>query len=131
METFATELAIIFGTAAILFSIWWVVRRVVGHTARGVADRTIAEVRRHDPPATVAAGANAWSCGTCFLASRFTSAVWIARNGRRVNAKSIMGVMMLAAGKGASIIIEADGDDAEAALAALQKLIADRFDEGE
>jgi phosphocarrier protein len=48
-----------------------------------------------------------------------------------VNAKSIMGVMMLAAGKGASITIEADGDDAEAALAALQKLIADRFDEGE
>jgi phosphocarrier protein len=57
--------------------------------------------------------------------------VWIARNGRRVNAKSIMGVMMLAAGKGATILIEAQGEDAEAALAALQKLIADKFDEGE
>jgi len=65
------------------------------------------------------------------VASSFSCEVWLSRNGRRVNAKSIMGVMMLAAGKGASITIEAEGDDAEAALAALQKLIADRFDEGE
>ena len=65
------------------------------------------------------------------VASGFRSDVWLSRNDRRVNAKSIMGVMMLAAGKGALIIIEADGDDAEAALAALKKLIADRFDEGE
>ena len=65
------------------------------------------------------------------VASGYSCELWLTRNGRRVNAKSIMGVMMLAAGKGASIIIEADGDDAEAALAALQKLIADRFDEGE
>ena len=65
------------------------------------------------------------------VASGFAAEVWLSRNGRRVNAKSIMGVMMLAAGKGASITIEAEGDDAEAALAALQKLIADRFDEGE
>jgi phosphocarrier protein len=48
-----------------------------------------------------------------------------------VNAKSIMGVMMLAAGKGSKVIIEADGADGEAALAALVKLIADKFDEGE
>jgi phosphocarrier protein len=65
------------------------------------------------------------------VASGFTCEIWLARNGRRVNAKSIMGVMMLAAGKGASIVIEAQGEDAEAALAALQKLIADKFDEGE
>jgi phosphocarrier protein len=65
------------------------------------------------------------------VASGYTCELWLTRNGRRVNAKSIMGVMMLAAGKGASIIIEAEGDDAAAALAALQKLIADRFDEGE
>ena len=64
-------------------------------------------------------------------ASAFASQVWIARNGRRVNAKSIMGVMMLAAGKGTAIVIDAQGDDADAALAALQKLIADKFDEGE
>jgi phosphocarrier protein len=65
------------------------------------------------------------------VANGFKCEVWLSRNGRRVNAKSIMGVMMLAAGKGASITIDAEGEDAEAALAALQKLIADKFDEGE
>ena len=65
------------------------------------------------------------------VASGFKSEVWLTRNGRRVNAKSIMGVMMLAAGKGASVLVEADGDDADAALAALRSLIADRFGEGE
>jgi phosphocarrier protein len=65
------------------------------------------------------------------VASRFSCEVWLSRNGRRVNAKSIMGVMMLAAGKGSTITIEADGEGADAALAALQKLIADKFDEGE
>ena len=65
------------------------------------------------------------------VASGYKCELWLTRNGRRVNAKSIMGVMMLAAGKGASIMIEAIGDDADAALAALQKLIADKFDEGE
>jgi phosphocarrier protein HPr len=65
------------------------------------------------------------------VASAFRAEVWLSRNDRRVNAKSIMGVMMLAAGKGALVIIEADGEDAEAALAALKKLIADKFDEGE
>jgi phosphocarrier protein HPr len=48
-----------------------------------------------------------------------------------VNAKSIMGVMMLAAGQGTTVLIEADGNDAEQALAALTKLIADKFGEGE
>jgi phosphocarrier protein HPr len=65
------------------------------------------------------------------VASAYKSEVWLTRNNRRVNAKSIMGVMMLAAGKGATILIEAQGEDAEAALAALQKLIAGKFDEGD
>jgi phosphocarrier protein HPr len=64
-------------------------------------------------------------------ASGFCSDIWLSRNGRRVNAKSIMGVMMLAAGKGARLLIEAEGADAEAAIAALAKLIAERFGEGE
>jgi phosphocarrier protein len=64
-------------------------------------------------------------------ASAFKSEIWIARNGRRVNAKSIMGVMMLAAGKGSSVTIEAEGEDAEQALAAIVQLIAGRFGEGE
>ena len=65
------------------------------------------------------------------IASRYASEVWLTRNGRRVNAKSIMGVMMLAAGKGATISIETEGSDAEAALEAVTALIANRFDEGE
>ena len=65
------------------------------------------------------------------VASGFKCEVWLMRNGRRVNAKSIMGVMMLAAGKGASITVQAEGEDAEAALAAVLKLITDKFDEGE
>ena len=65
------------------------------------------------------------------LASGFQSEVWLTRNGRRVNAKSIMGVMMLAAGKGAKISIETDGSDAEAALQALLNLIVDKFGENE
>jgi phosphocarrier protein HPr len=65
------------------------------------------------------------------LASRFQSEVWLSRSGRRVNAKSIMGVMMLAAGKGATVTIETEGADADAALAAVRALIADKFGEGE
>jgi phosphocarrier protein len=65
------------------------------------------------------------------LASGFRSEIWISRSGRRVNAKSIMGVMMLAAGQGSSVVLEAEGADAEAALAAITKLIAEKFGEGE
>jgi phosphocarrier protein len=63
------------------------------------------------------------------VASGFKSEVWLSRNGRRVNAKSIMGVMMLAAGKGALVNVEAVGADAEAALSAIRQLIADKFGE--
>ena len=65
------------------------------------------------------------------LASKFGCEIWLTRNSRRVNAKSIMGVMMLAAGKGSSVLIEAEGADADAALKALQELIANKFGEGE
>ena len=65
------------------------------------------------------------------LAGQFKSEVWLSRNGRRVNAKSIMGVMMLAAAKGAMISIEIDGPDEEQAMSALVQLISDRFGEGE
>ncbi len=64
-------------------------------------------------------------------ATGYQSDIWLSRNGRRVNGKSIMGVMMLAAGKGSRIVIEADGADADAALAALSRLVADRFGEEE
>ena len=65
------------------------------------------------------------------LAGGFESDIHMSRNGRRVNAKSIMGVMMLAAGKGATVMVEAEGADADEAMAALLALIADKFGEGE
>jgi len=64
-------------------------------------------------------------------ASKFAADVWLSRNGRRVNAKSIMGVMMLAAGKGSRVAIETDGTDADQALTALVTLIEDKFGESE
>ena len=65
------------------------------------------------------------------LAAKYQCDVSMLRNGRRVNAKSIMGVMMLAAGKGAKITLETDGPDEEDAMNALTALIADCFGEGQ
>ena len=65
------------------------------------------------------------------LAGQYKSSIWLIRSGRRVNAKSIMGVMMLAAAKGATVGIETEGPDEEAAMNALNGLIANRFDEDE
>jgi phosphocarrier protein len=65
------------------------------------------------------------------LAAQFTAEVWIAREGRKVNAKSIMGVMMLAAAKGTFVAIETDGTDEVQAMAALVALIGEKFGEGE
>jgi len=64
------------------------------------------------------------------LAGSFACEVHLSRNGRRVNAKSIMGVMMLAAGMGAEIEIETHGDDADAAMEQIRALIDARFGEG-
>lgn len=64
-------------------------------------------------------------------ASKFASDIWIERNGRRVNAKSIMGVMMLAAAKGAIVKLEATGSDEHDAIEALTSLIGDYFGEGQ
>jgi len=65
------------------------------------------------------------------LASQYPCEVWLSRNGRRVNAKSIMGVMMLAAAKGSTISIETTGDKEQEAMTALVALINDYFGEGE
>ena len=64
------------------------------------------------------------------LAGSFRSDVFMSRNGRRVNAKSIMGVMMLAAGLGSDVELETEGDDEQAAMDALTALIVDKFGEG-
>lgn len=65
------------------------------------------------------------------LASRFSCEIHIAKGTRRVNAKSIMGVMMLAAGLGTTVIIDATGGDAERALSEIQALFNDKFGEGQ
>ena len=65
------------------------------------------------------------------VAGRFKSNVWVSRNGRRVNAKSIMGVMMLAAARGSTLVVETDGPDEADALTAVTRLIASRFEENE
>jgi phosphocarrier protein len=65
------------------------------------------------------------------MAAQFKSDVFLERNSNRVNAKSIMGVMMLAASKGTTIRIETAGPDESDAMAALTKLIGDKFGEGE
>ena len=65
------------------------------------------------------------------LATGFESEVWMEKGSCRVNAKSIMGVMMLAAEKGAKVIVETAGSDEQAAMEALLKLIGNKFGEGE
>ncbi|RZJ21331.1 MAG: HPr family phosphocarrier protein [Haliea sp.] len=65
------------------------------------------------------------------LAGSFASEVWMTKGERRVNAKSIMGVMMLAAGQGSAVEVETDGSDEQQAMTAILALIADKFGEGE
>jgi phosphocarrier protein HPr len=65
------------------------------------------------------------------LASSFPCEVWMSRNGRRVNAKSIMGVMMLAAGIGTDVVLETDGNQEHEATQAIVALMNDKFGEGE
>ncbi|MBP6719548.1 MAG: HPr family phosphocarrier protein [Rhodoferax sp.] len=65
------------------------------------------------------------------LAGSFPCEVWMAKGERRINAKSIMGVMMLAAGMGSTVVIDVDGPREEEAMAALLALIEDKFGEGE
>ena len=65
------------------------------------------------------------------LASSYEAEVWMEKGPRRINAKSIMGVMMLAAGKGSTVVVETTGSDEQEALEAILKLINDKFGEEE
>ena len=65
------------------------------------------------------------------LAGSFPCEVWMSRGERRVNAKSIMGVMMLAAGMGSEVVLDTEGDREQDAMDALVALINDKFGEGE
>jgi phosphocarrier protein len=65
------------------------------------------------------------------LAGKFKSEVWLTRNSRRVNGKSIMGVMMLAAGKGSKVMLETEGEQEQECFDAILALVNDKFGEGE
>jgi phosphocarrier protein len=65
------------------------------------------------------------------LAGSYKCEVWLTRNGRRVNAKSIMGVMMLAAAKGNKVVVETDGEGEEDAMREITRLINEKFGESE
>ena len=65
------------------------------------------------------------------LGGKFKSELWLTRNGRRVNGKSIMGVMMLAAGKGSKVLLETNGIDEQECFDAILALVNDKFGEGE
>lgn len=65
------------------------------------------------------------------LAGKYKSEVWLTRNSRRVNGKSIMGVMMLAAGKGSKVMLETDGEQEQECFDAILALVNDKFGEGE
>lgn len=65
------------------------------------------------------------------MASKYESDAWIDKQGNRVNAKSIMGVMMLAASKGTEVVLEVDGNDEKECMEAMVRLINNRFDESE
>ena len=65
------------------------------------------------------------------LASEFSAEIWLSKGARRVNAKSIMGVMMLAAGQGTRVMLEAEGADADRAIESITTLVDDKFGEGE
>ena len=62
-------------------------------------------------------------------ASRFRAEIWVEKDGERVNGKSIMGLMMLAAGQGSKLLISCDGADADKALAEIEAVITRKFDE--
>jgi len=63
------------------------------------------------------------------LTSGYRSQVWLAKDGEEVDAKSILGILLLAAAQGSSVTIKCDGEDEQDAIAAIAKLFADRFDE--
>ena len=91
MDEFLRPYAIIFGTAAVLFAIWWAARGLISRIVRGTVDRTVAETRRLDPPATVAEGADAWSCSNCKSVNRPDAVVCYSCRGDRASVEGLQG----------------------------------------
>ena len=95
-------------------------------------DRNMAEVVNRDITIINKLGLHARAAAKFVtLASRYQSDIRLLRDGREVNAKSIMGVMMLAAGRGTALQIQATGEDAQEAVQELEKLVQERFGEAE
>ena len=91
MDEFLRPYLVIFGTAAVLFGIWWAVRGIVRSVIRRVAGRTIETTRRIRPPATVAEGANAWSCGRCRSVNRPEATTCYSCRGNRSEVEHLQG----------------------------------------
>ena len=80
-------------------------------------------------PSRIPSATCSWKAGSRSLASSFSSDISLSRDSKRVNGKSIMGLMMLAAGPGSKLIVHANGPDALKALAEIENLIKRKFDE--
>jgi hypothetical protein len=91
VEAFLGSFAVVFGTAFALLLAWSVLRAVLVRTGRWGADRVVGAVRRRDPVAGVADGANAWSCGQCRSVNRPDATVCYSCRGPRAEVEHLQG----------------------------------------
>ena len=93
MDAFLLPYAIIGGTALVLFVAWWLFRTTLVAIVRRIAAGTVAAVRHHDPPATVAPGADAWSCANCRSVNRPDATICYSCRGPRSEVEHLQGRM--------------------------------------
>ncbi|HET7471548.1 MAG TPA: hypothetical protein VFJ71_00345 [Candidatus Limnocylindrales bacterium] len=91
MEAFVGSFAIVFGTAFVLLAAWAIIRALLVRSGRWGAERVVDAVRRHDPVAGVADGANAWSCGRCKSVNRPDATVCYSCRGARSEVEHLQG----------------------------------------
>ena len=91
MEAFVGSFAIVFGTAFVLLAAWAIIRALLVRSGRWGAERVVDAVRRHDPVAGVADGANAWSCGRCKSVNRPDATVCYSCRGSRSEVEHLQG----------------------------------------
>jgi hypothetical protein len=91
MDEFLRPYLIIFGTAAILFLLWWALRGVVVGTVRRIVGKTVETTRHLDPPGSVAEGANAWSCRRCRSVNRPEATTCYSCHGDRAEVEHLQG----------------------------------------
>lgn len=93
VEQFVLPFLIVFASAAVFFVLWWILRRLVIAITRQVAERTVAETRRRDPPAGVAPGADSWACRRCHSVNRADAIVCYRCRGDRATVEELQGRM--------------------------------------